>query len=118
MAEERINSVYDLLRREYGVEVEGQSDPVTATVGTSAVAIAKNDPRRVALVVVNLSANTIYLRPLGTPSSSSGIVLTPSGGIMALNWREDLHLPSLEWQAVASGAASAILVLSVLVGRV
>ena len=116
MAEiESINSVYDLISNEYNVLVSAADPTVNLSVGTSDVIIAKNNPRRLSLVIINLSTNVVYVKPGGIATTTSGIRLTPSGGSVSLNWRSDMHLPSLEWHAIASGAASTIYITSVIV---
>jgi len=116
MAEKKITSVYDLLRSRFGVDVDAGENFPLSSVGTTAVVIAKNNPRRLSLVVINLSANTLYVRPQGIPTSSAGILLSPNGGSLSVSVDEDMHLASLEWQAVASGAGSAIYVTGAQIG--
>jgi len=110
----RARTVYELLRDQLGSDFRLTQNQETSTVGTTAVVITKNNPNRLALVVVNLSTNTVYLRPQGTPSSSVGIVLTPGGGLLALSLIEDYILQTLEWSAVASGADSDLLILELI----
>lgn len=118
MAVERpLASVYELVAREFGVEVDVVDSRDATSVGTTDVIVARNDPRRVGLIVVNLSANVVYLRPLQPASTTTGIRLTSNGGTVLMNWRADMVMPALEWHGIADGAGSAIFVLEVLIGR-
>ncbi|MCJ7768694.1 hypothetical protein MUP79_09930 [Candidatus Bathyarchaeota archaeon] len=103
----------ELMKRDFGVSVEVRQNPEVAAVGVADLVIARGNLKRLALLVSNLSLNTLYLRPGQTAAATAGIVLLPSGGQAYLFYPEDLTLPSMEWHAIASGAASAILVLSV-----
>jgi len=108
-------SVYELVERQFGVKLGMAENTEGTTIGTTAGVIAKNNPRRVALVVVNLSANQIYIRPAQAPSATAGILVPPNGGSITMNANDDMILPSLEWQAVASGAASAYYTLELMI---
>ena len=91
----------------------------TTSVGTSDVQLVENNPGRTNLTIVNLSTNTIYLSPTQTASSSSGILLTASGGALTMNYNDDLILPTLEWRAIATGSSSNVFVIeaTILGGR-
>lgn len=92
------------IAKEFGgdfVELDGE-----VSVGTSPTKIVDNDPDAVALVIINLGANTVYLRPANNPSSTAGIQINASGGNMSVNVRDDLTLPSRQWYGVADTAAS------------
>lgn len=105
----------DLIEREYGsIETEHRLDAEGSTVGTTAVVIAKNSPRRLALTIINLAATAVYVKPHPTVSATSGIRLAPSGGSMSLNWRDDLHLVGYEWSAIGDAAGSNVLVMELL----
>jgi len=113
MPEDKVRSVYELIAKEYRADVTAEDLTTNLSIGTSDLIIAQNDPKRLALIVVNLSANILYLRPFNVAAATAGIRLAPSGGAMTLDWKTDFHLPAIEWHAVASGAASAIYVTSV-----
>jgi hypothetical protein len=52
------------------------------------------------------------VRPDQAAATSAGVILNPSGGMLSVVYPDDLSLPSSEWHAIASGAASSIFVLS------
>lgn len=76
------------------------------SVGTSPTKIVGNDPDALALTIINLGANTVYLRPANNPSSTAGIQINASGGSISLTVRDDLTLPGREWWGIADTAAS------------
>jgi len=103
--------VAEWCEREYGGRFE--SLDLSSVVGTANGVVAQNDGERVSLLFINLSVNTIYLRMAGPASATVGIPLAPSGGSLATNMLEDLNLPSMQWQAMASGANSYLAVYGV-----
>ena len=113
-----VNSVYQLIEARLGVNVAFKLTGTTS-VGTSDVQLVENNPGRTNLTIVNLSSNTVYLSPMSAASSSSGILLTASGGSLAMNYNDDLVLPTLEWHAIASSGSSNVFVIeaSILGGR-
>lgn len=115
MAGERPRSVYDVLRQRFGVDIMIDDSSGATSIGTTDIIVAPGNPRRMALVITNLSANTVYLRPMGAASSTKGITLLSNGGSLTLSWEDDLHLPALEWHGIASAAASAVYVVGVLI---
>lgn len=101
-----------VIEKAWGVgRVEPRLDPATATLGTTAAVVLPNNPKRLAALIVNLSLNAVFLKPLGPPSATSGVRLAPSGGTFSLIWSEDFHLVGYEWQGVADAAGSAILTI-------
>ena len=113
-----VNSVYQLIEARLGVNVAFKLTGTTS-VGTADVQLVENNPGRTNLTIVNLSSNTVYLSPMSAASSSSGILLTASGGSLAMNYNDDLILPTLEWHAIASSSSSNVFVIeaSILGGR-
>lgn len=106
-------TVQELLTNFYGTNLYGSRDPLDATsIGTSAAQILKQNPNRFAFTVINLSGNTLYINTTSNVSSTDGIRVSASGGSAFFEWRLDGELPSREWYAVATGASSAIWVLT------
>ena len=102
-----IRSVYELVEVRLGIRLDFAITN-SKTIGTTSEVIAKNNPGRTNLTIVNLSSNTLYLSPLDTASSTNGILLGSGGGSLALNYWDDLIQPTLEWHAIASGSSSAV----------
>ena len=102
MTTERIKDVYALLAREYGIKMSWRELSLIDDVDATDKELALANPNRVALIIVNVSSGTIYLRPSRAASTSAGIVLVPSGGFMSLAYRDDGPLPALSWHAIGS----------------
>jgi len=113
MATYIVNSVYDLISKLYGAEVSREDPATNLSLGVADLIVLQNNPRRLSFVVVNLSANVVYLKPNAPATATSGIRLAASGGSLTVNFLTDLHLASLEWHGLASGAASTIYITSV-----
>lgn len=103
----------DLLRNELGVNSHPGPESGTQAIGLTVGKILSNNPNRVGLTMINLSANTIYIGPENTTSSSEGIFLSANGGSLSFDWRTDMTLIPNQWFAVATGAASSLYILEV-----
>jgi hypothetical protein len=97
--------------RFYGGRFESLQRDVTA--GVAAANIVQNNPERAALLIINLSVNTVVIRPGGGATLTSGIVLAPSGGSFSTVLLNDLVLPSYSYDAIASAAASELFIVEV-----
>ncbi len=107
------NTLRDLITARFGVQTELRLDPVTNTVGVTPVVVLTNNPDRLSVLVVNLSAVGVYLKPAPNVSASSGVKLNANGGTFSLLWEEDFHLTGYEWWAIAEAAGASILVVEV-----
>lgn len=99
------------IEKKYGMPTRAVENPVVAALGTTAAEVLRNNPDRLAFLVINLSANTIYLSLTRSVGSTRGIRLGPNGGHVAFNADEDGDIVGYAWYGVATGAASAIYVL-------
>jgi len=104
----------DLLRARFGIETRESINPIVAAVGVAAVVVIRNHPDRVGFVIVNLSANPVYLAPDGGALATYGIRLDPNGGFLSMIWDEDFELVSHEWWGIAPAGASNIFVSEVI----
>lgn len=106
-----MGAALDWLRKEYG----GFLEEVETTVPTTAVPVAAtvNDPDCLALVFVNFGAQNISLALAQNAPAGSGVTLTSAGGVVSLDVRDDLTLPSRAWFASSAGGASTLYVLKV-----
>ncbi len=104
-------SVTDMIQALLGVKTYQVINPVTASVGVAQTLIARGKPQRAFLLIVNLSANVVYVSPDNLVSATHGIRLAPGGGTVSMIWDRDLELVALPWSALASAAASDIFVL-------
>ena len=105
MAEGERNAV-DIIDDIYGVTTRTENSIVTASIGTGISQILKQDPTRLAVTLVNLSSNVIFVAPLEAVSATNGIRLDANGGSLSLTLRDDYTLCIAEWNAIASGAGS------------
>lgn len=106
-------SIYEMLDERYGVRLRVVEDPEeVTTVGTTPLVALRQNPRRVAFVIFNLDlSNNLIIRPGGPPSSTQGILLTPSGSI-SMEIERDFVLPAQEWQVVGSAANTDLYIVS------
>ena len=106
-----------LLQKQWGIRTRSQSNPVTITVGTSVTKILDNNPNRLSYVVINLSANDLYIGFDRAPGATNGIYLAPNGGSATLTWDRDFELVCWQCNAIAGGAGSAIFIQEVLIDK-
>lgn len=92
------------IEKEYGGAYEEQDG--TVSVATTATRIVGSNPDCLALTIINVGANAVYIRPYNNPSTSAGIVLQASGGSVSFTVRDDLTLPGRAWWGIADTAAS------------
>lgn len=112
MGDKRAANLAQLLMNEYGVKVHPSRESGTQTIGVVGSQVVPNNPNRVGLVMINLSANTIYVDINPGVTSSAGILLAPNGGAITLDWRTDFTLVSNDWYAIATLAGSSLRVYS------
>lgn len=98
-----------LLTKEYGVSTHPEVNPITAVVALAATQILGNNPNRLGLSIVNMSANVVYIFTDNSVSANKGYILGPNGGSVAFDWRTDFSLISNEWWAIAVGGVSNVM---------
>jgi hypothetical protein len=76
--------------------------------------IARGDANRVSLWISNNSAGWMYVLDDPNVSASNGFYVAPNGGTHIMQFRDDYHIPSLEWWAIAQNADSAITVKEII----
>ncbi len=109
--EKSIRSVYDLIQKQLGVDVEFHRNRDVVLVAVSSLVVARADPARVALVMVNLSSNVIFVTPNEVASTSTGIRLGPNGGAVSMSYLEDLNLQALGWNGISDSGVNRLFVL-------
>lgn len=113
-----VKSLSDLVFQVFGIRTFVRANPLVSSVGVSAAKIASINPRRVGLIVVNLSLAAVYISPAPDVSSTKGIYLPAGGGAYVLKWQDDFELLGSEFYAIASAAASGIYVLeNIMIGE-
>jgi len=99
------------MEKKWGVRTRLVQNPVRDTVGTSPVLILRGNPDRFHWLVINLSANEVYLGFDEDVSSTRCILLGASGGFASMSADEDGEVVTWEVWAVAAAAGSEIYVV-------
>ena len=82
------------------------------SIGVTQSEIFGNDPERVSILLVNLSANTMYVGFDPAVSSARGILLASNGGHYSSDIIKDFMLPIRAMHVLSVGAASNLFVLT------
>ncbi|MAF43781.1 MAG: hypothetical protein CMI54_06405 [Parcubacteria group bacterium] len=104
----------DILNQRFGVKTRPVEGDPSTQVGTTAALLVKNNPNRLALLIINLSTNIIYLGLTQGVASTQGIRLNSGGGSAVFTPESDFIAPSWAWWAIASGANSDVYTLEIL----
>lgn len=96
-----VKSLHDMINNLFGVNTVSRiTAPLTGAAG-AAVQIAPNNPRRLALTIVNLSANVCWVGLSNQVGAANGIWLTGNGGSVTLKWDTDFEMTANEWWSVS-----------------
>lgn len=101
-----MGAALDLIVKEFGGAVSEQE--TTQATGAAFAEAVKNDANAVALTFINFGAFTIFLSLRPDQAASTGIILTPNGGTVSLNLRDDFTLAARAWFASSPGGASSL----------
>jgi hypothetical protein len=102
----------DLIENEYGVRTTEVENPLITASGAAATRVFSNNPRRLGIVLINLSANVVYLGLGADVAAAKGIYLAANGGNVSMNIQDDFTLPTREWWVISPAGASNIYSLS------
>jgi|SRR6266849_2381440 len=91
-----------------GPLVENDSNP---TIGATIGSIAQGNGDRVALIIVNLGIQDLFVSIDANVSSTNGIKVSASGGSVTMEVLEDYTLPSRQWWGIAPGGNTNVFVL-------
>jgi len=97
--------------KQFGFRTTVVVNPLVSSVGTSVVKVLSQNPDRIEWLIMNLSANTVYLAYGPDVSSSKGMVLAANGGSAVSKVTEDGEAVAYEVWAIASGLSSSIYVV-------
>jgi hypothetical protein len=104
-------ALHQIIDRLFGIRTHSrETETVSGTTGVT-VQIAGNDPKRVSIVILNLSGNAIWISPNNRTSITRGIYLAPNGGSMSLTWDRDFELCCSEWHAISAAGGDVLYVL-------
>lgn len=101
-------NLHELIESQFGVKTSYEINPLTDSALVTATKVLAINPNRLALVFMNMGANTVYLSPSNTVAVGNGIMIQPGGGGVSFVWNEDFNNVGLDWYAIADGLASAI----------
>ena len=107
-------SIHELVDERFGVRTRVNENPETLTVGTAETLLLRADPNRLALVILNLSGNTLFVKPRGGVTTARGIALSALVGSLSVSMEDDFTLPSLDWFGISTVAGQAVFVLEIL----
>jgi len=106
-------TLHDLLIEKFRVKTRAIENPVEDTVGTAPVRVLNNNPNRLGWLIVNQSANTVYVALSNRVSATYGVRLDANGGFCSMVWDEDFHATGWAVWAIATGVDSKIYVLEI-----
>lgn len=106
-----VSQVDDVITKLLGRTAKPNFTGSSFSIGLTASTVARQNPNRVYLGFFNTSASDIFISPFPQVASTYGILVPPSGGSVILTVSDDFILPSLEWWAVASLAASPLFII-------
>jgi hypothetical protein len=115
MSNEHIKSLSDLLERQYGARTHYAINPVTDNVDIAVTQVFATNPKRLSLMIMNISASNIFLNVDQQVSAARGILLTPMGGSVSLTWEHDFDLVAFPWYATATADNSPVIAIEVFV---
>ena len=89
----------------FGTKTRAVPNPVTASVSQGVTTIARNNPDRLMLLVINLDETPLYLGFFPDVSDTKGILLAATGGMATITAEEDGELVGYEFRIYSADAA-------------
>lgn len=108
-----VKSLSDLIQNRFGARTDYRINPLVDEVDTAVTQVFGNNPKRFGLVIVNLSANNVFIAPDTHVGAAYGWFLVPNGGTIHFNWLEDFQLCMLPFYGSAGADNSDIFSLEV-----
>lgn len=97
-------SLADFLEAYYGVRFTERENDLSPSVGLSVVQVLRADPKRAGLIMINNSANIIYVGYWTDVSAAKSIIMPGSGTAISMTWDRDFMILTRPWFAVANVA--------------
>jgi hypothetical protein len=104
-------STQDVIRGLFGVDTTPNENPLITTIGTTAEKLVNNNPRRMSLLIINLSANNVYVGLKPDVSATKGMLVAANGGSLSLTYDKDFQLVTNELWIVGAAAGLSIYTL-------
>jgi hypothetical protein len=101
-----VGAAQSYIEGQYGGPTDEQDTEMT--LGVTPSRIVDNDPDALALTIINLGANTVYVMFDLNPTTTRGIQLNASGGFVSFNVNDDQTLPTRQWYGVTASGTSDI----------
>jgi len=95
--------VYDLIARKLKAYTTSETNPLVSSVPTSVTKILKEDPTRIAVIIINLGGFPLYVGFEPDVSPTKGIRVAQNGGFFTMWWEEDFDLVANAMWAIADG---------------
>lgn len=108
-----VKSLADLIQNRFGAKTDYRINPMVAEVDIAVTQIFSHNPKRFGLVIVNLSANNVFVAPDPQVAAERGWMLVPNGGTIHFNWIEDFQLCMLPFYGTAGADNSDVFSLEV-----
>lgn len=110
-----MGSLREFTNKYFSVPTQANVADVDTVIGIANV--AKNNPDRLSLVIMNLSDTNVYISPDKNPSASHGILIQANGGFFSMNAKDDGALVGYEWNVYCTAATKRLFVLETEGGR-
>lgn len=106
-------SAIKILRNMFGVDSHINKNPLTDSIGTTVTKWLDSNFDRVGFVIINLSANDVYVAPDPTVATDHGIFISPNGGHHASTILEDFAYVNEEFYGIAVGVAADVFIVEI-----
>lgn len=107
-------TLQDLIRESLGIATFPAVNRVVSQIGVAAEQIMRQQPNRLAFLIVNLGTDSIYVGPFNDVAATKGVQVAASGGNVSAIYTEDFDLVGYEWFGIANVAATPVLILELL----
>jgi len=110
-------NVAELIEKRFGMVTRAQANPLVDEVDIALTRILPNNPNRLAWIILNLSANNVFISLDTDTSAAHGILLTPNGGSATMIYEEDFEATCWEVFGVAAANNSDVFALEVVIDK-
>lgn len=110
-------NVAELIEKRFGMVTRAAENPLVNECMVARTRILPNNPNRLAWIILNLSANNVYIALDIGVGADHGILLTPNGGSATMIYEEDFEATCWEVFGVAAADNSDIFALETVIDR-
>lgn len=103
-----MGALSQFLDKYFGVKTRPVTHDITTGGAASITEAVPNNPDRLMLTIINLSANDVYAAPDTEPSITHGILLQSGGGTLSLQADADGALVGYDWHLYDAVGASVL----------